>query len=50
MDFITGLPTRKGQRNDLVWVIVDRLTKLTHLIPVRSIDQAPNLAERYKKK
>jgi len=24
MDFITGLPTRKGQRNDSVWVIVDR--------------------------
>jgi hypothetical protein len=33
MDFIVGLPmTQKGY--DSIWVIVDRLTKLTHFTPV----------------
>lgn len=35
MDFITGLPkTRKG--SDSIWVIVDRLTKSAHFLPVRT--------------
>lgn len=32
MDFITGLPSLGGK--DGIWVIVDRLTKLTHFIPI----------------
>jgi hypothetical protein len=33
MDFIVGLPrTPKG--NDLIWVIVDRLTKVVHFVPL----------------
>jgi hypothetical protein len=33
MDFISGLPTtQKG--NDSIWVIVDRLTKLAHFLPI----------------
>jgi hypothetical protein len=33
MDFIVGLPkTSKGY--DSIWVIVDRLTKLAHFLPV----------------
>jgi hypothetical protein len=34
MDFIVGLPrTAKGY--DSIWVIVDRLTKIAHFLPVR---------------
>ena len=35
MDFISGLPrTRKG--NNSIWVIVDRLTKSAHFIPMKT--------------
>ena len=33
MDFITGLP-RSSKGHDFIWVIVDRLTKVAHYIPV----------------
>ncbi|KAF8066152.1 hypothetical protein N665_1157s0002 [Sinapis alba] len=35
MDFITGLPTGPGRLNNTIWVIVDRLTKVTHLFPMK---------------
>ena len=48
MDFIDGLPrSRKG--NDSIWVIVDRLTKFAHFIPVRSNRTARSLAHLYFK-
>ncbi|WVZ93477.1 hypothetical protein U9M48_039452 [Paspalum notatum var. saurae] len=48
MDFIVGLPrTPKG--NDSIWVIVDRLTKSAHFIPVKATHNAPRLAVRYIK-
>ena len=34
MDFVTHLP-QTSQRQDAVWVIVDRLTKSTHFLVVR---------------
>ena len=48
MDFIDGLPrTRRG--NERIWVIVDRLTKSAHFIPVKSTRTAFSLAELYMK-
>lgn len=34
MDFIMGMPRGRGA-SDMVWVVVDRLTKSIHLIPIR---------------
>jgi transposase InsO family protein len=46
MDFISGLPcTRDGY--DSIWVIVDRLTKVAHFIPVNTIYTGVKLAELY---
>jgi hypothetical protein len=43
MDFIIGLPrTRSGY--DSIWIIVDRLTKVTHFIPVKTTYSGPQLA------
>ena len=33
MDFISSLP-RKSSGYDVIWVIVDRLTKITHFWPL----------------
>jgi hypothetical protein len=46
MDFILRLPmTQKGY--DTIWVIVDRLTKVIHFIPVRTTYTRSLLAELY---
>jgi len=34
MDFMTGLP-RSQEGYDSIWVIVDRLTKSTHFLPIK---------------
>jgi hypothetical protein len=40
MDFISGIPhSEKG--HDSIWVIIDRLTKFAHFIPV-GIDYRPH--------
>ena len=46
MDFVTGLPRTLKGYND-VWVIVDRLSKSAHFLPVRWGSTLEQLAERY---
>ena len=46
MDFVTGLP-RTQRKNDAIWVIVDRLTKLAHFLPIRWGFTLDQLAKRY---
>jgi hypothetical protein len=46
MDFITGLPrTQKGY--DAIRMILDRLTKVAHFIPVKTNYKGSQLAELY---
>ena len=46
MDFIVSLPkTSKGY--DSVWVIVDRLTKSAHFLPVKTTHMAKQYAQLY---
>jgi hypothetical protein len=46
MDFIVGLPrTQAGY--DLIWVVVDRLTKVAHFIPVKTTYSGAKLIEFY---
>ncbi|KAL5801658.1 hypothetical protein ACOSQ3_033290 [Xanthoceras sorbifolium] len=46
MDFVTGLPLTP-QRYDAIWVIVDRLTKTAHFIPIRKDYKLNKLARLY---
>ena len=48
MDFVVGLPLT-GRRHDSVWVVVDRLTKSAHFLPVRTDYSLDKLAELYIK-
>ena len=48
MDFVSGLPRTRG-RNDSIWVIVDRLTKSAHFIPIRKTSDLGALARLYLK-
>ena len=46
MDFIVGLP-RTQKCYDSIWVVVDRLTKSAHFLPVNTIYRAKRYAELY---
>jgi hypothetical protein len=46
MDFIVGLPST-SQKHDSIWVVVDRLTKNAHFIPVHTTYNAKRYAEIY---
>ena len=48
MNFVVGLPLT-GRKHDSVWVVVDRLTKSTHFLPVRTDYSLDKLAELYIK-
>ena len=46
MDFVPGFPKgRKG--NDVIWVIIDRLTKSTLFLPIKMTDSIDKLAKIY---
>ena len=46
MNFMVGLPL-KGRKHDSIWVVVDRLTKSAHFLPVRTDYSLDKLAELY---
>ncbi|KAE8736307.1 putative ATP binding protein [Hibiscus syriacus] len=46
MDFVTGLPLTPSKK-DSIWVIVDRLTKSAHFIPIRVNYSLDKLAKLY---
>ncbi|GJS35958.1 putative reverse transcriptase domain-containing protein [Tanacetum coccineum] len=46
MDFITKLP-KSSHGFDTIWVIVDRLTKSAHFLPIRENDPLDKLARLY---
>ena len=46
MDFVVGLPKTMG-KYDSIWVIVDRLTKSAHFIPVKVTYNAEKLDKLY---
>ncbi|GJV89052.1 putative reverse transcriptase domain-containing protein [Tanacetum coccineum] len=48
MDFITKLP-KSSQGFDTIWVIMDRLTKSTHFLPIRENDPLDKLARSFQK-
>ncbi|GKA92589.1 putative reverse transcriptase domain-containing protein [Tanacetum coccineum] len=48
MDFVTKLP-KTSTGHDAIWVIVDRLTKSSHFIPIRATDSMETLTRLYIK-
>ena len=48
MDFITKLP-KTSSGYDTIWVIVDRLTKSAHFLPIQETDSMDKLARLYVK-
>ena len=48
MDFVCGLP-RTFMKNDAVWVIVDRLTKSAHFLPIRMDFSVSRLSEIFQR-
>jgi hypothetical protein len=48
MDFITKLP-RTNEQHHSIMVVVDKLTKAAHFIPVKLTHKATNIADVYMK-
>ncbi|GJT12701.1 putative reverse transcriptase domain-containing protein [Tanacetum coccineum] len=48
MDFVTKLPNTATSQ-DTIWVIVDRLTKFAHFLPMREDDSMEKLTRQYLK-
>jgi hypothetical protein len=48
MDFITGLPT-SARQNDTIMVVVDKLSKSAHFIPIKSTCKVIDIANIFMK-
>ena len=48
LDFITGLPKNQNL-NHSIMVVVDKLSKLAHFIPVKTTYKAANIADIFLK-
>ena len=48
MDFVVGLPLI-GRKHDSVWVVVDRLMKSAHFLPIRTYYSLDKLIKLYIK-
>jgi hypothetical protein len=48
MDFVVGLP-RSPRDKDAIWVVIDRLTKVAHFIPMKQTSSATDLVPLYIK-
>ena len=48
LDFITGLPKNQSQ-NDSIMVVVDKLSKAAHFIPVKTTYKDANIADIFLK-
>jgi hypothetical protein len=48
MDFVVGLP-HSPRRRDAIWVVVDRVTKSVHFIPMKATNSASELVPFYMK-
>ncbi|GJV46064.1 putative reverse transcriptase domain-containing protein [Tanacetum coccineum] len=48
MDFVTKLP-KTATSQDTIWIIVDRLTKSAHFLPMREDDSLEKLTRQYLK-
>jgi len=46
MDFVVGLP-KAPSGQDAIWVIIDRLTKSAHFLPIKVSDRLDKLVELY---
>ena len=46
MDFVTGLPKTRHQ-HDSVWVIIARMTKSAHFLPVHTFYSVEDYAKNY---
>ena len=46
MDFIVGL-SQTASGKDVIWVIMDRLTKIAHFIPIKTTFSLDRLARLY---
>ena len=47
MDFVSGLPLTR-RKHDAIWVVVDRLTKSAHFLPIRMDYRVSRLAEIFQ--